>query len=167
MENTRHHVLAVVGGEKGLQVIITEGGVFDVNLPHDADLDRGAGGIGGQVCEVLHEAEKHPAHGAASVSRALRIELFEPLQPALCQGIRAAGGELIRTLLVRCEHEGISVHHGGERVSQHAHIDAEARILLHALHVQADDRYMSKTRRVQCPPQQVDVIRGAASSCRL
>ena len=129
--------LAVLGGQKFLQVVVAQGGVFHIDLADDAHLDLGH--------PVYRDGSKllgNLRHGGLDLAVGPALVLANPaadgVQPFLLAGRRRALFHLI----------GL-------------------RLGLQCRQAQGDDRHMAQPRLLQGLAQQVDVVGGPAAAAGL
>ena len=145
-------------------MIVRERGIFDVDLPDDADADLvscGARDRGELIEDALVELFR------MQIIPGLE-RLFEPPLPCQQKLIRCAALQLVGAALVRDQHQQIAVEHRVEEFQEDrgGHLPAGAGILFQSGEVQGDDRHLRELL-LQCLPEQVNIIGGAAAAAGL
>ena len=166
IEQPRHDDLRPLGEEEILEVVVAEGGELHIDLPHHADqhlLLRFAG-EGREVGDdrVVVAAHRPVAQGAAPLHL-----VGQPVRPAVDERVGDARLRLVGTALVGQQHEQVAVGHRVKDAVQHHRREGKARVFLHPVGREGDDRHESVAAFFQRLAQQVDVVGRAAAAARL
>ena len=164
--HARHVDLAALRGEKLLQLVVAERGVFDVNLAHDPDLHprNARHGDGG---EILDDEREGLLEIAGLVPAPGRDAGADALDPAIHQPVRRAGDVLIRGDLVAQRHEHIGIEDAADQLANQRKRELKAAVLFQTRKVQRGHRNLGVTGLHQRLAQQMDVVGGPAAAARL
>ena len=161
-----HHRLGPLGQEKLLQIVVAQGGVFDVDLAHHADPYLGLPGHGDGL-EGGHNAVKVGHHALEGEALALVHGLQKLSLHGLDGLVSLAPADLVGAGLVGGLYDDVAVHHGEHRLAQGVEPQLEAGVGLQARQVDRDDGDIAQTRLLQRLAQQMDVVGGPAAAAGL
>ena len=166
LEKAQHagdHVFAALAQEEFFQPVVAEGGIFHIDLPHDAHLGELLL-LPGDAVEILRHGPQVPPQGSSAQAPA-PAELLRQLPDPLRHGFgRVARMYLIGERLVFQQEEHVPVDHRPDGGQHHAGGKAEARRPLQAAQAQGDHRHLVHAHIMQGLAQKHDIVGSPAAA---
>ena len=149
-----------------LQVVVAQGGVFDVDLAHHAHAHLGRA-LNGNVPKSLDDPLEVFAHLGVGEALPLVHTVEQPVHALVNGLVRLPGRDLVGPDLVGGLHDEVAVHHGEDRLAQEGNGELEAGVLLQAGEVHRHHGHKLQSGFFQRLAQQVDVVGRPAAAARL